>query len=73
VFIKGGDQIGTEVDLLLRYAVTKELSLTAGWGILFAGNFFEAPSAATVGIGGNPSTQNASNLTVGVLELRYQF
>jgi hypothetical protein len=73
VFIKGGDQIGTEVDLFLRYAVTKELSLTAGWGILFAGNFFEAPSAATVGIGGNPSTQNASNLTVGVLEMRYQW
>jgi hypothetical protein len=73
VFTKGGDYIGTELDLFLRYAVTKELSFTAGWGMLFPGNWFEAPSAATVGIGGNPTTQNASNLVVGVLEMRYQF
>jgi hypothetical protein len=81
VFIKGGDNIGTELDFLLRYAVTKEMSFTAGWGILFAGNFFEAPTAATVagtggcagGCGGNPTTRNADNLTVGVLEMRYQW
>jgi hypothetical protein len=73
IFIKGGDNIGTELDLFLRYAVTKELSLTAGWGILFAGNFFEAPTAATVGVGSNPTTRNADNLTVGVLEMRYQW
>jgi hypothetical protein len=72
-FIKGGDEIGTELDLFLRYAITKELSFTAGWGMLFPGNWFEAPTAATVGIGGNPTTQNASNLVVGVLEMRYQF
>jgi len=72
-FTKGGDEIGTELDLFLRYAVTKELSVTAGWGMLFPGNWFEAPTAATVGIGGNPTTQNASNLVVGVLEMRYQF
>jgi hypothetical protein len=73
VFLKGGDYIGTELDFLLRYAITKEMSFTAGWGVLFAGNFFEAPSAATVGLAGNPSTQEADNLMVGVLELRYQF
>ncbi|HEY3196650.1 MAG TPA: hypothetical protein VGJ57_01455 [Nitrospirales bacterium] len=72
-FIKGGDEIGTELDFFLRYAITKELSFTAGLGMLFPGNWFEAPTAATVGIGGNPTTQNASNLTVGVLEMRYQF
>ncbi len=72
VFIKGGDYIGTELDVFLRYAITKEMSFTAGWGILFAGNFFEAPSALT-GTPGNPTTTNADNLMVGVLELRYQF
>ena len=72
-YIKGGDTIGTELNFLLRYAVTKEMSFTAGWGILFAGNFFQAPTAATVGVGSNPTTQNADNLQVGVLELRYQF
>jgi hypothetical protein len=72
-FIKGGDLIGTELDFFLRYAITKELSFTAGWGMLFPGNWFEAPTAATVGIGGNPTTQNASLLSVGVLEMRYQF
>ncbi|HEX9284508.1 MAG TPA: hypothetical protein VF879_02465, partial [Nitrospirales bacterium] len=81
VFIKGGDYIGTELNFLLRYAITKEMSFTAGWGVLFAGNYFEAPSAGTVagaggcagGCGGNPTTQNADDLMVGVLELRYQF
>lgn len=72
-FIKGGDLIGTELDFFLRYAITKELGFTAGWGMLFPGNWFEAPTAATVGIGGNPTTQNASLLSVGVLEMRYQF
>jgi hypothetical protein len=85
LFIKGGDEIGTEVDFFVRYAITKELSFTAGLGMLFPGNWFEAPTAATRGSGaadcaagtgvlcGNPTTQNASNLTVGVLEMRYQF
>ncbi|TLY26935.1 MAG: hypothetical protein E6K64_00330 [Nitrospirae bacterium] len=73
VFIKGGDYIGTELDFFLRYAITKEMSFTAGWGILFAGNYFEAPSAATVAVGGNPTTQHADSMNVGVLELRYQF
>jgi hypothetical protein len=76
LFIKGGDEIGTELDFFLRYAVTKELSFTAGWGMLFPGNWFEAPSAATVNTGNlplNPTTQNAGTLMVGVLELRYQF
>jgi len=81
VFIKGGDYIGTEFDFLLRYAITKEMSLTAGWGYMFAGNFFEAPTAGTVaGAGGcaggcavNPTTRNADDLMIGVLELRYQF
>ena len=78
IFIKGGDYIGTELDFFLRYAITKEMSFTAGWGILFSGNYFEAPTAATVNVGGtsipgNPTTQNASNLNIGVLELRYQF
>ena len=50
-FTKGGDEIGTELDFFLRYAITKELSLTAGLGMLFPGNWFEAPTAATVGIG----------------------
>jgi hypothetical protein len=78
VFIKGGDYIGTELDFLLRYAITKEMSFTAGWGVMLAGNYFEAPTAATVNVGGtsipgNPSTRDADNLMVGVLELRYQF
>jgi hypothetical protein len=81
VFIKGGDYIGTELDVLLRYAITKEMSFTAGWGVLLAGNYFDAPSAGTVagaggcagGCAGNPTTQEADNLMVGVLELRYQF
>jgi len=73
VFLKGGDYIGTELDFFLRYAITKEMSFTAGWGILFAGNYFEAPSAATIGIGNNPTTQKADDLTIGILELRYQF
>ena len=73
IFIKGGDEIGTELDFFLRYAITKELSFTAGWGMLFPGDWFEAPTAATVGIGTNPTTQNASTLQVGVLELRFQF
>lgn len=72
-FRKGGRKIGTEVDLLVRYQVLKDLSLTAGYGILFAGDFFEAPSSATQGFGGNPTTKNADNLGVGVLEMRYQF
>ena len=77
-FIKGGDLIGTELDFFLRYAITKELSFTAGWGMLFPGNWFEAPTPATVSVGGttipgNPTTQNASLLSIGVLELRYQF
>jgi hypothetical protein len=72
-FIKGGDEIGTELDVFLRYAITKELSFTAGLGVLFPGSWFEAPSAATVGIGGNPTTLDASTLRVGVLEMRYQF
>src|SRR5437867_4883535 len=86
VFIKGGDYIGTELDFFLRYAITKEMSFTAGWGYMFAGNYFEVPSAGTVGPSpatcfaapgtafcGNPTTQNADNLMIGVLELRYQF
>jgi len=78
VFVKGGDYIGTELDFLLRYAITKEMSFTAGLGYMFAGNYFEAPTAATVNFGGtsipgNPTTQNANNLTIGILELRYQF
>ena len=80
VFIKGGDYIGTELDVFLRYAITKEMSFTAGLGYMFSGNYFEAPSAATVAgsatcltCGGNPSTQKADNMTIGVLELRYQF
>jgi len=72
VFIKGGDYIGTELDVFLRYAITKEMSFTAGLGYLFAGNYFEAPAALT-GVAGNPSTTKADNMTVGVLELRYQF
>ncbi len=72
-FTKGGNKIGTEVDLLARYAVTKDLSLTAGWGMLFAGDFFEAPSTATAGVGANPTTKSADMLSVGVLEMRYQF
>ncbi len=84
-FIKGGDVIGTELDLFLRYAITKELSFTAGLGMLFPGNWFEAPTAATRGSGsadctagtgvlcGNPTTQDANRLVVGVLEMRYQF
>lgn len=77
-FIKGGDEIGTELDFFLRYAITKELSFTAGWGMLFPGDWFEAPTPATVSVGGttipgNPTTQNASLLSVGVLEIRYQF
>src|SRR5437867_636318 len=70
VFIKGGDYIGTELDVFLRYAITKEMSFTAGWGILFSGNYFEAPTAATVGVGANPTTRSADNMMVGVLELR---
>ena len=73
IFIKGGDYIGTELDFFFRYAVTKEMSFTAGWGYMFAGNYFEAPTAATVGVGANPTTRSADNMTVGVLELRYQF
>lgn len=78
IFIKGGDYIGTELDFFLRYAITKEMSFTAGWGILFSGNYFEAPTAATVNVGGtsipgNPTTQHADNMNIGVLELRYQF
>jgi hypothetical protein len=72
VFIKGGDYIGTELDFFLRYAVTKEMSFTAGWGYMFAGNYFEAPAALTT-IPGNPSTTKADPLAIGVLELRYQF
>jgi hypothetical protein len=73
VHIKGGDYIGTELDFLLRYAITKEMSFTAGLGYMLAGNYFEAPTAATVGVGTNPTTRSADNLMVGVLELRYQF
>jgi len=78
IFIKGGDYIGTELDVFLRYAITKEMSFTAGWGVLFSGNYFEASTAATVNVGGtsipgNPTTQHADNLNIGVLELRYQF
>jgi hypothetical protein len=73
IFIKGGDYIGTELDVFLRYAITKEMSFTAGLGYMFAGNYFEAPTAATVGVGANPTTRSADNMTVGVLELRYQF
>jgi len=47
VFRKGGDYIGTELDFFLRYAITKEMSFTAGWAICFAGNYFEAPAALT--------------------------
>jgi len=72
VFIKGGDYIGTELDVFLRYAITKEMSFTAGLGYMIAGNFFEAPTALT-GIPGNPPTTKADPLTIGVLELRYQF
>jgi len=72
IFIKGGDYIGTELDFFLRYAVTKEMSFTAGWGYMFAGNYFEAPAALTA-INGNPTTTKADPLTIGVLELRYQF
>jgi len=72
VIIKGGDYIGTELDVFLRYAITKEMSFTAGWGYMIAGNFFEAPAALT-GIPGNPPTTKADPLTIGVLELRYQF
>jgi hypothetical protein len=86
VFIKGGDYIGTELDFFLRYAITKEMSFTAGFGYMFAGNYFEAPSAGTVGPSpatcfaapgtafcGNPTTTKADPLSIGVLELRYQF
>jgi len=72
VFIKGGDYIGTELDVFLRYAITKEMSFTAGLGYMFAGNYFEAPAALT-GVAGNPPTTKADPLTIGVLELRYQF
>ena len=72
VFIKGGDYIGTELDFFLRYAITKEMSFTAGWGYMFAGNYFEAPAALT-SIPGNPTTTKADPLSIGVLELRYQF
>jgi hypothetical protein len=72
IFIKGGDYIGTELDFFFRYAVTKEMSFTAGWGYMFAGNYFEAPAALTA-INGNPTTTKADPLTIGVLELRYQF
>ena len=71
-FTNGGRKIGTEVDILVRYKVLKDLSLTAGYGILFAGNFFET-SNSRQGIGGNPTTKNADNLSVGVLEMRYEF
>src|SRR5213594_2495290 len=50
IFIKGGDYIGTELDVFLRYAITKETSFTAGLGYLLAGNYFEA-SSALVGLG----------------------
>src|SRR3989454_596073 len=73
VFIKGGDYIGTELDVFLRYAITKEMSFTAGLGHLFTGNYFEAPSALVGLFPGNPLTTKADNMTVGVLELRYQF
>ena len=73
VFIKGGDYIGTELDVFLRYAITKEMSFTAGLGYLFTGNYFEAPSALVGLFPGNPLTTKADNMTVGVLELRYQF
>src|SRR5213594_3799927 len=43
IFIKGGDYIGTELDVFLRYAITKEMSFTAGLDYLFTGNYFEAP------------------------------
>src|SRR5438445_9354978 len=71
VFIKGGEYIGTELDVFLRYAITKEMSFTAGLGYMFAGNYFEAPAALT-GVAGNPPTTKADPLTIGVLELRYQ-
>jgi len=73
VFIKGGDYIGTELDVFLRYAITKEMSFTAGLGYMFAGNYFEAPAALVSTTNGNPSTTKADNMTIGVLELRYQF
>src|SRR2546426_4954989 len=73
IFIKGGDYIGTELDFFLRYAVTKEMSFTAGLGYMFAGNYFEAPAALVSTTNGNPSTTKADNMTIGVLELRYQF
>jgi len=73
IFIKGGDYIGTELDFFLRYAITKEMSFTAGLGYMFAGNYFEAPAALVSTTNGNPSTTKADNMTIGVLELRYQF
>src|SRR3989442_3019726 len=72
-FIKGGDYIDTELDVFLRYAITKEMSFTAGLGYMFAGNYFEAPAALVSTTNGNPSTTKADNMTIGVLELRYQF
>ncbi|MEW6248100.1 MAG: hypothetical protein AB1555_15505 [Nitrospirota bacterium] len=72
-FTKGGDHIGTELDIFLRYQILKDLSAVAAYGYLITGNYFEAPSATTVGIGNNPVTQKADNMQVGLLELNYRF
>ena len=72
-FTKGGNFIGTELDFFLRYQVLKDLTAVFAYGYLITGNYFEAPSAATVGVGSNPVTQKSDNMQVGLLELNYRF
>jgi hypothetical protein len=72
-FTKGGNHIGTELDIFLRYQILKDVTAVAAFGYMITGNYFEAPSAATVGIGSNPVTQNSDNMQVGLLELNYRF
>ncbi len=72
-FTKGGNHIGTELDIFLRYQLLKDLTAVFAYGYLITGNYFEAPSAATVGVGNNPVTQKSDNMQVGLLELNYRF
>ncbi|MDP3092571.1 MAG: hypothetical protein Q8N04_17995 [Nitrospira sp.] len=72
-FTKGGNFIGTELDIFVRYQILKDLSAVLAYGCLFTGNYFEAPTAATVGVGNNPVTQKADNMQVGLIEMNYRF
>ncbi len=72
-FTKGGNFIGTELDVFVRYQILKDLTAVVAYGYMITGNYFEAPTAATVGIGSNPVTQRSDNMQVGLIEMNYRF